>query len=79
MRTTIDRGGRVVIPKAIRDELGLGPGDEVDITFDGWAIRIDRCGGHEPELRERDGILVIQAGAGLDDDTLRELRVELQS
>lgn len=78
MRTTIDRGGRVVIPKAIRDELGLRPGDAIDITFDGWAIRIDRCDGAEPEVHEQQGLLVIQAGADLDDDTLRDLRHDLQ-
>ncbi|MGI8652333.1 MAG: AbrB/MazE/SpoVT family DNA-binding domain-containing protein, partial [Geodermatophilaceae bacterium] len=31
MRTTIDRLGRLVIPKSIRDELGLAGGGEVDI------------------------------------------------
>ena len=29
-----------MIPKAIRDELGLLPGDEVVVTLDGRAIRI---------------------------------------
>jgi len=32
MRSTIDAGGRVVIPKPIRDHLGLGPGAAVDIA-----------------------------------------------
>ena len=32
--------GQVVIPKAIRDELGLQPGDEVIVTREGRAIRI---------------------------------------
>lgn len=30
----------MVIPKAIRDELGILPGDEVVVTLDGRAIRI---------------------------------------
>ncbi len=32
MRTTIDAGGRVVIPKAIRDRVGLRPGAEVEVA-----------------------------------------------
>ncbi len=32
MRTTIDRAGRVVVPKAIRERLQLGPGALVGIT-----------------------------------------------
>lgn len=32
MQTTIDSGGRVVIPKEIRSRLGLSPGQAVEIT-----------------------------------------------
>ena len=32
MRTTIDAAGRLVVPKALREELGLTPGAELDIT-----------------------------------------------
>jgi AbrB family looped-hinge helix DNA binding protein len=55
MRTTIDGGGRVVIPKEIRDRLGLVPGSEVEIIeADGWAeiapaptpMRLVRRGDH---------------------------------
>lgn len=31
MRTTIDKAGRVVVPKPIRDALGLAPGTEIEI------------------------------------------------
>ena len=37
MRATIDGGGRVVVPKAVRERLGLQPGSEVElIERDGW-------------------------------------------
>lgn len=37
MRATIDAGGRVVVPKPVRDRLGLRPGGEVElIERDGW-------------------------------------------
>lgn len=37
MRATIDGGGRVVVPKAVRDRLGFKPGSEIEIVeHDGW-------------------------------------------
>lgn len=32
MRATIDGGGRVVVPKAVRERLGLLPGTQVELT-----------------------------------------------
>lgn len=34
--------GQVVIPKAIRDELGLEPGDEVTVSVDGRRVVVER-------------------------------------
>jgi AbrB family looped-hinge helix DNA binding protein len=31
MQATIDSAGRVVVPKALRDELGFGPGTELEL------------------------------------------------
>jgi AbrB family looped-hinge helix DNA binding protein len=41
MKATIDKAGRVVIPKAIRDRAGLRPGMELEISFDGGRIELD--------------------------------------
>jgi AbrB family looped-hinge helix DNA binding protein len=40
MRTTIDRAGRLVIPKAIRDRAGLEPGMEIEIGCRDGVIEI---------------------------------------
>lgn len=40
MRTTIDGAGRVVIPKALRDEARLGAGDEIEIELRDGRIEI---------------------------------------
>jgi AbrB family looped-hinge helix DNA binding protein len=72
MRTTIDKAGRVVIPKALRDRLGLEPG-EVLVTADGAALRIEAVSGGQ--LVERGGRLVIpSSGVTIDDDKVRALR-----
>lgn len=63
MRTTIDKAGRVVVPKAMRDELGLDGGSEVEIALvDGHVeiepatshIRLERRGGRLVAVADRD-------------------------
>jgi AbrB family looped-hinge helix DNA binding protein len=41
MRTTIDKAGRIVVPKAMRDELGLNGGTEVEISLVDGRIEIE--------------------------------------
>lgn len=72
MRTTIDTAGRLVIPKPLRDHVGLRPG-EVEVTVDGSGLRIEPLA--EDSLDERDGWLVIPvSGADVDDGLVRSLR-----
>lgn len=44
METVIDRAGRVVLPKSIRDALGLLPGTKVDISPYGAGVQIVPAG-----------------------------------
>ncbi len=68
----MDKAGRIVVPKPLRDAIGLEPG-EVELTRDGAAIRVAPVTGSG--LEERDGRLVIpSAGTRIDDELVRELR-----
>lgn len=72
MRTTMDKAGRIVIPAALRDRLGIVPGP-VDLIMDGTGIRIE-VETHD-NVVEEDGLLVIHGGPVLTDDDVRELRL----
>ncbi|ORV14010.1 AbrB/MazE/SpoVT family DNA-binding domain-containing protein [Mycobacterium celatum] len=65
MKTTIDKAGRVVIPKSIRDRHRLAPGTEVDVIDSGDRLEFilpdDR---DDAVLAEKGGRLVISAAAG---------------
>ncbi|HEY7525042.1 MAG TPA: AbrB/MazE/SpoVT family DNA-binding domain-containing protein [Candidatus Limnocylindrales bacterium] len=72
MRTTIDKAGRLVIPRSLRDRIGLASGGEVELELDGAAVRIEPIGGSV--LTEVDGLLVIPAtGTPLTGASVREL------
>ena len=61
-----------MIPKQLRDRVGLRPG-EVEVTADGTGLRVEPLA--EESLEERDGRLVIPpTGAHIDDDLVRSLR-----
>lgn len=72
MRATVDKAGRLVIPRALRDRIGLSAGGEVELELDGAAIRIEPTAGSE--LREVGDLLVIPAtGTSISGSTVREL------
>ena len=72
MRTTIDKAGRLVIPKALRDRLGLRPG-EVEVTADGSTLRVEAVAGEG--LTRQGGRLVIPgSGTAIHEDDVEDLR-----
>jgi AbrB family looped-hinge helix DNA binding protein len=72
MRTTIDKAGRLVIPRALRDRIGLVGGGEVELELVGSAVRIEPVSGSD--LKDVAGLLVIPAtGTPLTGDLVREL------
>jgi AbrB family looped-hinge helix DNA binding protein len=72
MRSTMDKAGRLVIPKTLRDCIGLVPG-EVEITVDGAALHIAPLA--DDRLEDEGGLLVIPAAdVTVSDDFVRTLR-----
>jgi AbrB family looped-hinge helix DNA binding protein len=59
MRTTIDAAGRLVIPKRIRDRLGLRGNEEVEITERDGRIEIEPAPS-DVDLIHEGSILVAQ-------------------
>ena len=72
----MDRVGRIVIPKGLRDQLGLRPDAEFDASIDGHAIRLEPRVSGGRVVEERDGLAVLRAvgGATLSDRIVRDLR-----
>lgn len=80
MRTTIDAGGRVVIPKPIRDRLGLTAGREVEIEYDdasGTVLLAPRQ--PEAHLELRGDLLVIVPDAPVPPLTAEQVRSVLEA
>lgn len=71
MRTTIDNAGRLVIPKPLRDRLGLL--GEVELSEDGSALRVEAVAG-SGLAREQGRLVIPSSGATLTADDVRELR-----
>ncbi len=59
---SIDRAGRLVVPKELRDRLGVSAGTTFDATLDGDAIRLTPQRPAGRRVVEVDGWPVIEAG-----------------
>lgn len=67
----IDKAGRVMLPKQVRDQLGLEAGDSLhlEVRPDAIELRPDKP---EPHLDEADGLLVLK-GVAWDEHAMRDL------
>ncbi len=75
----MDKAGRVVIPKPLREELHLEPGDALELESGGEQITLRPARGTGP-LQNEHGIWVLHTGeplsASATDDVLRQIREE---
>ncbi|EIV91044.1 looped-hinge helix DNA binding domain, AbrB family [Frankia sp. QA3] len=69
MEAVIDQAGRIVLPKSIRDTLGLLPGTKVDISPYGAGVQVVPAG-RTARLVEENGVLVSAGDTPVDDDVL---------
>ncbi len=67
MKATVDSVGRIVVPKPLRDALGLVPGSAVDITRYGAGLQLVPTG-RTARLVDEAGALVATGDTPIDDD-----------
>lgn len=72
MKTTLDSVGRIVVPKALRDALGLRPGSSVDISRYGNGLQVVP-GGRTARLVTESGVLVAAGTTEIDDEVVFQL------
>ena len=72
----MDRVGRIVIPKSIREQLGLKLDEEFDAVIDGSGIRLQPRMVNVRRIRDVQGWPVLEAvpGQSLTDDDVQRLR-----
>jgi AbrB family looped-hinge helix DNA binding protein len=73
-KVTLDRAGRVVLPKNLRDELHLSPGDTLDVTVQGDEVKLRPRRSFSP-LQKKHGVWVFSTGKPMaSDETAEALR-----
>jgi AbrB family looped-hinge helix DNA binding protein len=74
---SIDKAGRFVIPKKIREQLQLHPGDDLEVTSDGSQIILRPAQG-AARMRKVEGVWVFSSGSPISaaetDSVLSEIR-----
>ncbi len=78
-KLSVDKAGRIVLPKRVRQQLQLGPGDELEMESTGEEIILRPSRGKAP-LRKKNGIWVFRGGEPLSntavEETVRQVRHE---
>lgn len=69
METSIDSVGRIVVPKPLRDALGLTAGSTVDISRYGAGLQLLPTG-RTARLVDEAGVLVATGDTVIDDDVV---------
>ena len=76
---SLDRAGRIVVPKTVRDRLRLSPGDTFDLVVQGDELTLRPRRSASPLQKER-GVWVFRTGQPLTaaetDETLNTIRTQ---
>lgn len=70
MKATVDSVGRILIPKQLRDALGLGPGSEVDISAYGSGLTVLPEGRTARIVLNEDGLPVATGTTVITDEIM---------
>jgi AbrB family looped-hinge helix DNA binding protein len=78
-KLTIDKAGRIILPKPVRDELNLSAGDTLELETSAEGITLHPIRPAPPLQKER-GVWVYRSGeklsASVVEDTIRRIREE---
>jgi AbrB family looped-hinge helix DNA binding protein len=69
METTVDSVGRIVVPKQLRDSLGMQPGTTVEISAYGAGLQVLPAG-RTARIVEVDGHIVAASDTPVTDDII---------
>jgi AbrB family looped-hinge helix DNA binding protein len=76
---TIDKAGRIVLPKPVRDELQLSPGDSLEVESSEERVVLRPVRGHG-RVYKKQGVWVFDSGEPLESEvvnkTIRRVREE---
>lgn len=76
---TLDKAGRIVLPKPVRDELQLSPGDSLELESSEERVILRPVRGNG-RIYKKQGVWVFDSGVPLDAEvvnkTLRKVREE---
>jgi AbrB family looped-hinge helix DNA binding protein len=77
VRLTIDKAGRIVIPKPLREALHLEPGDDLELESAGEEIRLRPVRGTGP-LTQEQGVWVFRTGQPMMASTTDEMLLRVR-
>ena len=78
MSITIDKAGRLVLPKPIRDRFNLVSGTELEVELESDGVRLRVLGGGD-SLRRKQGIMVHHGNRVVHLDVAEFIRGERES
>ena len=67
----IDKAGRIVLPKLVRDELQLSPGDSLEVDSSEERVILRPVRGNA-RISKKQGVWVKNAGAPLSEDVVEK-------
>ena len=76
-RLTLDKAGRIVLPKPMRDELQLQAGDAIEIESTGEELTLRPVRG-QGGIHKKQGVWVFQAGDPLTQAETEAVRREIR-